>query len=70
MQSVKGFLRPGFQVVFIGQVVFKRVILAITRQIAGQEHEYPLKKPACQSLCSSPVIMIGMIGYCLIDQGI
>lgn len=55
MQSVKGFLRPGFQVVFIGQVIFKRVILAITGSIAGQEHEYPLKKPAspCAPLPSS-----------------
>jgi len=47
MQSVKGFLRPGFQALFIGQFVFKRVILAITRPIAGQEHKYPLKKQAC-----------------------
>jgi len=47
MQSVKGFLRPGFQALFIGQFVFKRVILAITRSIAGQEHKYPLKKQAC-----------------------
>ena len=67
MQSVKGFLRPGFQALFIGQFVFKRVILAITRPIAGQEHEYPLKKPGLPR-CSSPVIMIGMIGYCPIAQ--